>query len=453
MIRIPMSGDLVDAIGPFAERVENRSLLLDKFPFHKQWGSGEIKANDAHRWTLLRISEGGSAMLSREAEIKRSESNRLSEKNPEKFHRLQTEAEIARSLSATRVESAELTALRSQHTRRFIGLFREAFSGRSVVSVAQLEGRLAMNLADSLIQNAGISLDRLFGMPFIPGSAVKGVCRHAALEQIKTTDPSDLPLLLDQFREVFGTSESDFARGDLRDYRALLGGRAENYRGRVSFLPAYPLNEARIVLDLTCVHYPDYYRTGQMQDLSIEKPQPNPFPVVEVGAQFAFCLVLNRPKGSDSVLESARQWLESALTVRGLGAKTASGYGWFSLKPEILEQIDSDAKRESEQAAAKVRLAMDEKARQEAADLRRAAMSPAEAARERYAGMGDEAFAKTASELGALTSDEQRGFIMVLQAAEKRDTWKRWKKSDKPANRARVEGLLAAAKSLGVALI
>jgi hypothetical protein len=51
-----------------------------------------------------------------------------------------------------------------------------------------------------------------------------------------------------------------------------------------------------------------------------------------------------------------------------------------------------------------------------------------------------------------LSADEQKGLLLALLSPEKKDTWKRWKKSDKPANKARVEALLAAAKTHGVSL-
>ncbi len=460
MVRIPISGDLMDAIGPFAERVENRSLLLDKFPFHKLWGLGDLKANDAHRWTLLRISDGGSALLSREAEAKRSESQRLVERNPEKSQRLGAEAAIANSLSATRLGSTELTALRSAHTRRLIGLFRSAFPGRSVAAIAELEGRLAINLADSLIQNAGISLDRLFGMPFIPGSAVKGVCRHAALEELKSDDDSNRKGLFEDFREVFGTSDNDFGGGDLQSYRDLLGGRSENFRGRISFLPTYPVNEAKVVVDLTNVHCPLYYGgdrkrgipAGQLGPLEEENPKPNPFPAVERGAQFAFLLVLNRTDADVRLIEPAKRWLESALTVRGIGAKTAAGYGWFSLRPAVLEGIEAAEKTAKAAAQAKANQGADAKAKAEAEAARIASMSPAEVAREKFAKLNEDEFAKKASDLTTLPAEEQKGLLLTLSGAEKKDTWKRWKKSDKPANKARVEALLTAAKNHGVNL-
>lgn len=452
MASIPVAGDLIDAIGPFAERVENRSLLLDKFVFHKQWGLGELKANDAHRWTLLRISENGPAVLNRESQDKKAQAQRLAAKNPEKSQRLKEESDIAASLASTRVESGDLTTLRAKHTRRFISLFRSAFGARAVILVGQLEGRLAINLADSLIQNAGITLDRLFGMPYVQGSAIKGVSRHAALEELKASSNEDRVALFESFRAVFGTADNDFTNGDLRPFRDLLNGRSENQRGSVSFLPAYSLNEARVVVDLTNVHYPDYYRTGRTEELSNERPLPNPFPVVEIGAQFAFCMVLNRPGADAGIIDAARRWLETALTTRGLGAKTASGYGWFSLQPQVIDQIIDEEGRTKTAADAKAKQAADAATKEAVEAARIAAMPPSEAAREKFAALNEEAFAKTASELSSLGPDEQIGLLLALLGPLKKETWKRWKKSDKPANKARVAALLAAATSHGVSL-
>lgn len=45
---------------------------------------------------------------------------------------------------------------------------------------AQLQSRLLVNMAGGVMENAGLALDR-FGLPFIPGSAVKGCARRAGL--------------------------------------------------------------------------------------------------------------------------------------------------------------------------------------------------------------------------------------------------------------------------------
>lgn len=457
MARIPIVSDVAELIGTAAEKVENRSLLLDKFVFHKRWPvelderGREVKWDDASRWSFMRIAEGASQLLSRDAEAKRYRAGGQNVE-PENRDRGLAEAQLAEALAKVSWDSRELAALRARHTRRFLGLFRSAYSERASVAVGQLEGRLALNLSDSLIQNAGICLDRLFGLPFIPGSAIKGVSRHAALAELKAARAEDRSRIFDLFRAVFGAADNDFEHGELRPFRPLLSGRAENQKGAIAFLPAYPVNEARVVVDLTNVHYPDYYRTGRTEDLSNERPQPNPFPAVEAGAQFAFCLVLNGTNPDPNLLTAATRWLETALTIHGLGAKTASGYGWFSLCPDVLEQLLVEERRETEAAAAKARTEAGAQAEAAAEAARRAALPPEEQARDRFAALNQQDFAATVSGIAALSATEQQGLLLALLRPERRDTWKSWKKSDKPANKARVEALQAAAKTLGVTL-
>ena len=446
MARIPIASDVAELIGTAAEKVENRSLLLDKFVFHKRWPvetderGREVKWDEASRWSFMRIAEGASQLLSRDASAKRYRADGRNVE-PENRTRLLAEAQLAESLAKVSWDSKELSTLRARHTRRFLSLFRGAFAQRASVIIAQLEGRLAINLADSLIQNAGICLDRLFGLPFIPGSAIKGVCRHAALAELRAAAAGEQSRLFDVFRAVFGTADNDFANGDLRPFQHLLSGRAENQKGAVAFLPAYPVNEARVVVDLTNVHYPDYYRTGRTEDLSNERPQPNPFPAVEVGAQFAVCLILNSIADDPNLLQTAARWLEVALTVHGLGAKTASGYGWFSLRPDVLQQLLDEDRREVEAEAAKVRAVAEAEAKAEAERQRRNAMPPDDLAVETLLKLSDEAFATAAKELANKPEPEQRAMLRLLREhKEKRDRWKTWKKK-KPELAAAIEAV------------
>lgn len=433
---IPIAGDVAELIGLSAERVENRSLLLDKFVFHKSWpvveaedrrGRNFVKWDEASRWSFIRIADGASAILMREAAEKR---RKAAGKNvePENRDRYNAEAKIAETLSNVKWDNRELATLRAAHTRRFLGMFLGRGEAAAVL-VGQLEGRLAINLADSLIQNAGISLDRLFGMPYIPGSAVKGVTRHAALAELKAASQERKAELLKNFCHVFGTSEVDFKTGDLRDYGSHGYTLGTDTKGAVSFLPAYPVNEAKVVVDLTNVHFPDYYRSGRTEDLSKENPRPNPFPTVDVGAQFAFCLVLNGMKNDSNLIAIARRWLELAITERGLGAKTAAGYGWFSLQPNVLSEIA--AKEEQDRALAtqkqEAAAASEKEAAAEAA--RSASMTPQQKAAEAIAKLPDEQFAAFAKDISSKTQDEQRAFISaILDNKEKKERWKTWKK-------------------------
>jgi CRISPR type III-B/RAMP module RAMP protein Cmr6 len=272
-------------------------------------------------------------------------------------------------------------------------------------------------------------LDRLFGFPFIPGSAVKGVARHAALADLKAAEGEERQRLFDVFRSVFGTADNDFTNGQLRQFRPLLGGRPMDRKGGVAFLPAYPINEAKIVVDLTNVHYPDYYRSGRAGDLSREKPRPNPFPAVETGAQFAFCIVTNGMCEEPGLLGDAARWLETALTIRGVGAKTASGYGWLSLHPEVLDEIEAKAKAEADAAAKKAAEAAEAKRNREKEVKRKASLAPEERAREDLEAMPDQDFANFAKNLAERSEPEQRAFFSLVGSdAEKKKRLKTWKK-------------------------
>jgi len=161
---------------------------------------------------------------------------------------------------------------------------------------AQLQSRLLVNMAGGVMENAGLCLDR-FGLPYIPGSAVKGCARRAALAALhewceaggkpehKPTGPDD-PLapcyaafttpaeMLAAIARVFGWCEQDWSgRRDQSDFLWACGPNhrevaqtaaqtlaahfgweiAEkhpdtpwkslpNFAGSVSFLPAYPVD-------------------------------------------------------------------------------------------------------------------------------------------------------------------------------------------------------------------
>jgi CRISPR type III-B/RAMP module RAMP protein Cmr6 len=452
MPQIPIARDVAALVGDFAEGVQNRSLVLEKLVFHKKWGSEDFNANDAHRWSLMRVSDGGDVDLTREAS-RRRDSSRGRNVDPERADRLRTEADLAQRLASTQVEAQDARELRRRHSRRLVGLVRSAFGERSSITVGRLEGRLAINLADGLLQNAGICLDRLFGLPYIPGSAVKGVCRHAALAELKAAKGAERERLFSLFRRVFGTADNDYAKGDLKPFRPLLADLPENQRGAVVFLPAHPVDDAKVVVDLTNVHYPAYYSgdrkanapPGKAGLLAEERPQPNPFPAVESGARFAFILVLNGPNTDASLLPACERWLKEALTVRGLGAKTSAGYGWFSLDDAAKQEILAEESAAAERAAEALDREAEARARAEAEAQRLASLSPAERARDQFAKLSQEEFARKASDLANLPPDEQKGFLLALLTPEKKDTWKSWKKSDKPANKARVEAIRNAA--------
>jgi len=386
--------------------VENRSLLYDKFIFHKKWpGQGEDK--EAHRISIEHLAN-----------------------------------------SASLIESHEICRT---HSKNIMSMCRDAYGDKCSTTIGILKGRLAINLDDGLIDNAGICLDRLHGSPYIPGAAVKGACRHAALDELNWASNKDKKELLDIFCAVFGAVEGNFKKnGDLEAFKNIGCPKNLTRKGSITFMHAYPINEANIVVDITNAHYSEYYDTRIPEDLAIEQTQMIFFPAVEVGAQFAFCLILNNKNEHSRALDMAKRWLRTAITERGIGAKIAAGYGWFSIDEEKLREIE-----QSERAERKLAAQIEEKKRKEAdaakaEATRRSSLSPEELATEDLLQQNDQKFAADAGAIASLEEPRQYAFIrLLLDNKDKRERWKTWKKKKQPEF---LDGIRKAAEKFNLTL-
>jgi CRISPR type III-B/RAMP module RAMP protein Cmr6 len=291
---------------------------------------------------------------------------------------------------------------------------------------AKLEARLLINMGGTVLENAGLQLDR-FGTAYLPGSAVKACARRtvvAALRQWCETGtkpeaasddalapicaPFSAPIdLLLAIVRVFGCTDLEWQGYDYEEnkgndlawacakqwpvlcdqVRAILNRdtstpeeTAPTRRGCVAFLPAYPHTRpaADLELDVLTSHHPKYYGGDLDIATDTENPIPVYFPAVTAGAIYTFALL---PVGNTdaTTLSQARSWLKTGLELFGLGAKTAAGYGYFSdATAEIAakQAKDVEAKRlAAEEAARKEKQAADLAARKEI-EAQRAAMTP-----------------------------------------------------------------------------
>lgn len=258
----------------------------------------------------------------------------------------------------------------------------------------QLKARLMVNMAGGVMENAGLCLDR-YGVPYIPGSAVKGCARRAALYALREwtqsgnkPDSSDVchaathlfsspETMLQQIALVFGWGETEWTEESsdflwafsgnsalLRTTRSLPGIAGLSHRaGTIAFFPAHPNTDPGLELDILTCHHPDYYGDSK-SDFAPDTEEPNPVTFPCVRAQtgddhftFPVCTIRNH---IETALPSAKAWLTLGLEVFGLGAKTAAGYGWFEVaaitqkldKRRENQRLDEQRKRESEQAKA-----------------------------------------------------------------------------------------------------
>lgn len=192
----------------------------------------------------------------------------------------------------------------------------------------RLAARMIVNHAGGVIENSGLALDRNSGVPYIPGSTVKGIAREGA--HLCDAKPEEVAL-------VFGWAANREQEEDLPSELPV-----KSFAGAVAFLPAYPPGSARLERDIATVHHPEYYSSPKKRPVALddEHPVPNEFPVVAAGADFVFTLapvcgarasaMKEQLRLRDFVaLDRAKEWAVAGLTQHGAGAKTAAGYGWF----------------------------------------------------------------------------------------------------------------------------
>jgi CRISPR-associated protein Cmr6 len=241
-------------------------------------------------------------------------------------------------------------------------------------------------MAGGVMENAGLCLDR-FGLPYIPGSAVKGCARRWAIQTLLDARGSDessnnLARHLASLALVFGCSEQDW--GDKRkdgrfvsDFAFAIGDKqwreigasarklvpvSDSFGGYVSYMSAYPVNIGKVTglpldmpetgqleLDVVTCHHGDYYANPDTKVASdTEEPVPVIFPAVAAGHVFTFAVLPLRDCTSE-LLSMARTWLVDGLKTFGLGAKTAAGYGWFEDVSTAIRQVHEVLRREREQ--------------------------------------------------------------------------------------------------------
>lgn len=165
--------------------------------------------------------------------------------------------------------------------------------------------RFVVGLGGASVLETGMTLHRLYGLPLIPGSALKGVARAWA-ETGAGLNESDR----DVITAVFGKSSGD----------------KQLTAGEIIFFDAIPNSIPRFKLDIMNPHYPKYYQ-GDEPPTDWQNPNPILFLTV-TQTEFLFTIAA-RTKAGETHLKTALDWLKQGVTELGVGAKTAAGYGYF----------------------------------------------------------------------------------------------------------------------------
>jgi CRISPR-associated protein Cmr6 len=200
--------------------------------------------------------------------------------------------------------------------------------GTTRLFTAEVRGRLVIGLGAQSVRETNVALLHTWGVPFLPGSALKGLASAAASGLSGEAGWKKLPAQGEDHALLFGDTK-----------RA----------GCVVFHDAWWIPEPGeltlpLDLDVTTVHHPDYYRAAASAPADWDDPNPVAF----LTARGKYLVALSGP---EAWALRAGEWLSLGLEQLGLGAKTQAGYGRMSLSTErTAREIEAAALREKHKA-------------------------------------------------------------------------------------------------------
>lgn len=170
---------------------------------------------------------------------------------------------------------------------------------------ATVKGRLSVGLGGESVMETAITLHHTYGVPYIPGSALKGLAARYARNRL---DPETWGVQSNAYQTMFGDTMS---AGYLTFFDALYAPPAKPQQG-----PLWP--------DVITVHHPNYYQ-GSEPPADWDSPTPVSF----LSATGDYLIAIG---GDAAWANAAFEILDYALREEGIGAKTTSGYGRMTIE-------------------------------------------------------------------------------------------------------------------------
>ena len=196
----------------------------------------------------------------------------------------------------------EVRSLYAATYTRWTGLPRNIHES----AILQTDGRLIVGLGSENILETGIRLHHTYGVPVLPGSALKGLAAH--------------------FCSTVWGAEVDQCKRDSAYHKLLFGATDES--GCIIFHDGWitPDSHDPLRIDVMTPHHPEW-ADGNKTPTDFDSPIPIPFLSVE--GKFYVSVTWNGPDSEHASAWTLRamEILKLALTDWGIGGKTSSGYG------------------------------------------------------------------------------------------------------------------------------
>lgn len=256
-----------------------------------------------------------------------------------------------------------ISALQLRLEASYASLQTNGFTVRRFTAIP--EYRMVLGFGAEHVLETSIYLHRIYGIPILPGSACKGLARAAAFWEIanaleipaleieKAGEPKkekfEIPLYC--LDKLLAATTEDTQKDIMQKLQAnkecagipsiqsltlsewlkhsavftqIFGTQAQ--QGQVNFLDAFPTRKPNLEVDILNPHFGQYYK-GQGPPVEWDKPNPNYFLTVGANSPFRF-VVTSR---ESALAQQAETWLRCGLEKLGIGAKTASGYGFMKI--------------------------------------------------------------------------------------------------------------------------
>jgi len=203
-------------------------------------------------------------------------------------------------------------------------------SNNSQIWIGKLENRMYLGMGEASPLEAGITLHHTYGVPYIPGSAIKGILHHYAKEE--------LGLDIKELKILFGEEASATDREH------------SGSAGYIIFNDAWWIPEGKALSpEMITVHAPKYYSSKGTDAPHPDFESPNPNPQIAIQGSFLFSI-----EGEGNWAKYAIKLLSQCLGSKGVGGKTASGYGYF-YNEEEKEAREKEDKAKKEIANAEIK--------------------------------------------------------------------------------------------------
>jgi CRISPR-associated protein Cmr6 len=331
--------------------------------------SNEYKVQDSYNISKTQLPKDTRALISGDIENFALKYNKAARFDSGKFYFFKKERKGDNYQIRADFSKIDFNSICERQTKQAKALFDE-----NVVAVdVKPQWRWLSGLGEASVYETGLVLHHVYGCPFLPGSAIKGVLRSFLITEIWGTEkdseakafneskimcdlfgcPKDLDGKPSFYKKIF-EEDKKLYKSDLSKYRYGF----QERKGLLTFFDFFPKSEPDIEVDIMNPHYMEYYGgEGKRAPTDFQLPVPVPFLTIGKKARFQTYVgskfnptisaladgevndmeeflkynskeIPSLSKDS-TILDIAKWWLTQALSNHGLGAKTAVGYGYF----------------------------------------------------------------------------------------------------------------------------